>query len=314
MGKKQLLIVLIASLLVIYGGYKFYQHWANRSKVNLVPPMAPADTTDNDQSKKDAAAGQTTPSASDVANANTQAAIQKYTDQIFTAKGQDQANAYYQRGLLYLNTNQFRSAIDDFTNAIKLVDSSANLFYNRALAYDKEDMNNEALSDLGRAIYLNPKMAAAYNVRGLLYVKINNLGLAAKDYQAAIAIDPNYDQAYFNYGTLLVRQNQYKEAVEEFSKAISANVPAKAATPGDVAAAKQRLMQAYLQRATTKAMLGDFKNALVDATYVVTADPKNVDAYKLRAQIYDKMGNNAAAASDNATADGLSIETMMNHQ
>lgn len=237
--------------------------------------------------------------------------LDTYSKEI-TAGNLKDGDSYYQRGLVYLKMRQLRAAINDFSAALRMVPDSANALYSRALAYQQERQFEQALADLNAAIKYKPDFAAAYNLRGLINVEQDNLQDAQADYKNAIKIDPDFDQAYFNLGTLYARQKQYPEAKQAFLTAINVNKPTDAATETDRTVAKSRLSVAYLNLANVEFTMDDLTSALKTASYVIENDPTNVEAYRLRAEIYERKGDTAAAVSDRATADNFSLQNILN--
>ena len=97
--------------------------------------------------------------------------IAEFTAQI--EKGDiDGGNTFYQRGIVYLNTEQYRSAIQDFSSTLRYVKDSPYAYYNRALAYIKMDDYKPAVEDLDEAIKLKPDFIDAYNARALANVEL----------------------------------------------------------------------------------------------------------------------------------------------
>jgi tetratricopeptide (TPR) repeat protein len=308
MSKKQLVLSILAAILVIYIIYVYRSHHAappkpaaqfGTPKSQTPPVMKPSQP-------------QQTNTQPQPADNQQQDLINSYSAQI--SAGKDVANSFYQRGLVYQNMHQYRLAVQDYTDALKLEKDSVNALYNRALCYQQERLFDNAIADLTQAITLKSDFAAAYNTRGLVYVEQNNLQDATQDYQQAIKLDPTYDQAYFNLGALYLKQQDYKNAKDAFANAIANNKPAKDASSQDIASSNVRLMQAYLKKATAELFLADLTSALNDANYVITNDANNIDAYRLRSVIYDKMGDTAASAKDNATADDMSMQQMLDHK
>lgn len=236
--------------------------------------------------------------------------IQDFTAKI-EAKQLEGGNVYYQRGLVYIRTKQYREAIQDFDAAMRLVPNSPPLYYNRGLANFALKDYDKALEDLAQAIKLKPDYMDAFNTRGLVYVEKQDYNAAVADYDQAIKLDDKLPETYYNLGTLYIRMQKYPEAKEAFTQAINKSTAPANATPEQLADMQTKLMQAYLSLARVEYDLGEFENALKDATYVVDNDPHNIDALRTRANIYDKLGNSAAAANDVATADNMSMQKML---
>jgi tetratricopeptide (TPR) repeat protein len=296
MNKKLLIAYILAALIVIYVIYVYSTRHVAKPRVAEAPPPAAPEIPMN----QEAAAERT----------RNNELINKYTDQIKKSDGTD-GDLYYQRGLIYLKLQQSRLAIQDFSAALRLVPDSPNALYARALAYQKENDLVRSLADLNAAINLKNDFAAAYNIRAIIYDEQGHTDEAINDYKNAIAINPNFDQAYYNLGIIYEKQKQYEEAAAEYSSAISNNVVASDATPAELADAKKRLLQAYIHRAGVELLMNDLEPALKDATYVVDNDPKNEAAFRLRSDIYTKMGRTVEGLADKATADNLSMQNLL---
>jgi len=62
--------------------------------------------------------------------------------------------AYYNRGWVYYNIEDYKSATNDLNIAIKLEPSAALPYYYRGLIYDTEGKNNLAIADLKKTLEL----------------------------------------------------------------------------------------------------------------------------------------------------------------
>lgn len=301
MDKKKILYIVGAILAVFILYHVIFT--GNRTKADKTQTAPPPQAAKPKQPAEDEEAP--------VVLTEDQKQINEYTDKINAGQNEN-GNAFFQRGLIYLKTNQYRQAVGDFTKALAIVPKSPYVLYNRALAYREQGDLNRAIADLNAAIQAKPDFADALNARGLIYVDQQDYNSAESDYNDAIKINPKSSEIYFNLGTLYARQGKADEAIKAFTQAIDLNVPAADATPEQLATAKRNLGQAYLYRADAEMHSGDTKTALDDANYVVKNYPQSVEALRMRAAIYDKMGNPAAAAADNAAADSLSMQNMMN--
>ena len=66
---------------------------------------------------------------------------------------------------------------------------------------------------------------------------------------------------------------------------------------------------AYNNRALAYMLLGNFKQAIADATKAIQINPKYVPAYQLRGKIYQKLGDEAKAQADFAKAKELGYKS-----
>jgi tetratricopeptide (TPR) repeat protein len=107
--------------------------------------------------------------------------------------------------------------VAEYTTAIRLDPDDAVAYYNRGLAYMNLGEYNTAISDYTTAIRLDPDDAAAYNNRGLAYDKLGKYNTAISDYTTAIRLDPDYASAYINRG--IAKANAGLSYCSDFKKA-----------------------------------------------------------------------------------------------
>ena len=136
------------------------------------------------------------------------------------ATGKRLFRAFYDRGLAFLNTNQFDRAIEDFGEAIKLDPTDADAFNNRGDAYRSSGGYVLAINDYDQAIKLRPDFAEAFNHRGMAQYEISQVDHAIEDYDQAIKLDPNYAEAFNNRGNAYESRKQYDRAIQDFDQAL----------------------------------------------------------------------------------------------
>lgn len=148
---------------------------------------------------------------------------------------------YYNRGLLYAQTNRMPQAIDDFTKAIdskkylKAYVARANAYYvtkdftkairdaeeilkldnnnakaNFVLATCYDDLNqlDKAFGYYNRALVLNPDDPMYYMRRAILFGKQKNFAACLNDLNRATEIDANFSEAYYWKGVVKVNLHQ----------------------------------------------------------------------------------------------------------
>ncbi len=109
--------------------------------------------------------------------------------------GPDNAQAYYNRGLLYQSQQQHGFAIDDFSTAIGLSTQQAQPYIARGLSYLAVNNAKNAASDLDDAVNIDPQNVQAWISRGLAYERLGDKEKAAGSYAHAMNIDRNYQAA-----------------------------------------------------------------------------------------------------------------------
>ncbi len=107
----------------------------------------------------------------------------------------DNAEAYYNRGLLYQSQHQHQFAIDDFSAALGLTTQKSDLFVARALSYLATGDAKSAASDLDEAVQLDPQSLKGWASRGLAYERLGQKDKAAGSYAKALNINDKYGPA-----------------------------------------------------------------------------------------------------------------------
>lgn len=178
----------------------------------------------------------------------------------------------------------------------------------------------EALPIVNRAIELAPDYALAYWLRGLIQQRQGAFAAALADFDRTLKTDEDdlalKIQATGSRGMVLVDLGRYDEAVEALDRAIEArpqafaerqsralahlrlrDLPAAArdidalAGASDDAFTRKLRAELYLRR-------GDAKRARTLLDAVVAANPRDAEAYRLRAEARAALKDRVAAAHD----------------
>jgi tetratricopeptide (TPR) repeat protein len=134
------------------------------------------------------------------------------------------ADDYLLQGSRKAKSKDYKGAIADYDQAIRLSPNNASAYSNRGFARGELGENQGALSDYDQAIRINPKVAYAYGQRGWLrYKKLEDLRGALIDMDQAIQLDPNLGKAYQSRGLIHTDLGNLKEALSDYNQAIQLN-------------------------------------------------------------------------------------------
>lgn len=132
------------------------------------------------------------------------------------------SEANYLSALIYFNNENYGSAINAFTEALKFNPGHSKALYNRSLAFGLLEDYENALEDLTACITLNPNNGMVYYSRAYWYEFTGKFMEAKNDYEKSIQLDPkNYD-AYFGLAWIYQNQKESTKACETITRAIGA--------------------------------------------------------------------------------------------
>jgi Tetratricopeptide repeat. len=167
------------------------------------------------------------------------------------------------------------ASIEECSKNIEMNPDSADAYIGRALVYNDLGEHEKAIADYNKAIELKPDYAYAYYNRGLVFNELNEHENAIADYSKAIELLPNFNAAYYNRGYTYCRIRKYQLSIADYSKVIE---------------------------------LGKREKVIGEPTTAPSLNDKYIDAYRDRAKVYRALGNEKAAARDEAKAAELEAQ------
>ena len=131
----------------------------------------------------------------------------------------DQPLAYYKRGNLLKDREQFEAALADYDRAITLDPGYAYALCNRGVVLSRLNRLEAALDSYDRATAAAPDDALAFFNRADVLRELKRSDEALASYDRAIAIRPDYLESHCNRGMLLTEAGRYTEALASFERA-----------------------------------------------------------------------------------------------
>ena len=215
---------------------------------------------------------------------NFRGAIEEYSEAI--RLDPKLVNAYINRGLSYYRLGDRDRAFDDYTTAIRLDPNSQGTsvpYLNRAIVWRERGNTDRAVEDIENSLRLDPKFSLAHNTRGNLHLDRRDYERAIASYSEAISLNPKYTDAYSNRGLAHAANKNPQRAVEDFSAALRLD---------------SKSLNALVGRAAAYEDLRDPARALKDYEEALRYDRSNMRALLGRARVNLERKDFVAAYSD----------------
>jgi len=144
-------------------------------------------------------------------------------------QGRDLAQALYQRGLGFAAMAQYKTAVRDFTQALKFAPGSTDALYNRGGAYSKLKRWDEALADFDALLAIVPNDPNTLYARAWVQSQRGEDEAAIADLDKVLAGAPDDQEALLDRGGLNIRAGHYDAAIKDFSQLLKLDPKAAAA-------------------------------------------------------------------------------------
>jgi tetratricopeptide (TPR) repeat protein len=173
------------------------------------------------------------------------------------------AQSYFDSGEIFCSRGDYITAIEEYTQAIRLDPNMAVAYGNRGYAYIMKGDYDRGIADSTQAIRLNPNDAGAYGNRGWAYIEKGDYDRAIADYTQAIRLDPNMAGAYGNRGRAYIKKGDYDQGIADSTQAIRLNL-------NDASAYNNRGNAYYYKK--------DYNRAIADYEAALRIDPNHANA------------------------------------
>lgn len=163
-------------------------------------------------------------------------------------------------GFIKIDNGDSKSAVDDFSKAIKLDKANAMAYLGRGISYVNTLKFGDAWKDLDKATNLGSNSAFAYLYLGYAKESLEETYSAIDDYETSVEINPKITEVCNTIGTIYTYLKEHETALDYYNAEIDIN-------KNDIYARKNR--------AETTFYLDDYKVALIDASFVLTTEVAN---------------------------------------
>jgi S1-C subfamily serine protease len=130
------------------------------------------------------------------------------------------ADDYYRRAQQRFDQQDYRGAIKEFSEALRLKPDYAEVYNNRGRARQNLQDYQGAIKDYDQSIRFKPSFPAAFFNRGRVRAELRDYRGSIADYDQAIRIKPDYAMAYAGRGEARLRLQEYQGAITDFDQAI----------------------------------------------------------------------------------------------
>jgi len=194
------------------------------------------------------------------------------------------------RGMILLGMDKYDDALASFDKASKLVPENPLPYEHKGELYRQKGDLPKALEQLNKAIELAPESIAALLVRAGVYYEMKKADKALEDIDAAIKMQPTLAQPHLMRAEVLAATNRLDQAITELELLLKGS-------PGNVPLLN-RLASFYLVAAKPK-------KTVSLATLILSKNPEDFTALRMRADANLNMGKHAEAIADFEKAIGL---------
>jgi tetratricopeptide (TPR) repeat protein len=215
----------------------------------------------------------------------------------------------YQRGIAYLGMGFPDIALNDFDAVLEDWPEAANVYLERARAFQRLGNTQRAIEDATQAIRLVATNPDAYRIRGEAYLISRDYQLAIDNLEQSKSqggntqeIDPLLAKAYRQRIERLTAAGETaaaQEMIRKLQRIDAASVPPEelSARP-DIQAKSKQEAAAHLKLGEELAKQGDREDAHKEFSKAITSDPNSALAYEKRAENWMARG-----FADNAVMD-----------
>ena len=194
-----------------------------------------------------------------------------------------QTDYFFAQGVDKQNKGDYRGAIADYNEAIRLNPNHVEAYNNRGGVRFKLGDKQGAIKDCNQVITIDTNNDQAYFNRGLIRSVLGDNQAAIEDYNQVIKIDSNNAEAYFNRGLAHSVLGDNQAAIEDYNQAIRIN-PDHA--------------KAYFSRGTAFYDVANKGNAMKDFKEAIRINPNYAEAYHNRGVARYDLRDDKGAISD----------------
>lgn len=128
---------------------------------------------------------------------------------------------YFKQAMDKVNQNDFESSIDLFTKAIKETPNNKDAYYHRGVSFLNLEKIDLAIFDFNKLIEFDPNYAFYYSCRGFAKSRQGDKKGAIEDYYKSLELEPDNEITLNNLGLVQEELGYMEQAQQSFSKSDS---------------------------------------------------------------------------------------------
>jgi tetratricopeptide (TPR) repeat protein len=195
----------------------------------------------------------------------------------------DHASTNELRGLILLGLNKYDEALKSFDRSGELVPDAALPYQHRGELYRQKGDFQKAIEQLTKALEKAPDSIATLMIRAGVYYELKQPEKALEDIDKAIELQPTLAQPHLMKVEILAATKHVDQAIAHLEKLLKT-------APGN---------EQLLDRLSAFYLIDNQpKKAIDSASQIISHDPDNFDALRLRADAYLSIGDHAEAITD----------------
>lgn len=208
-------------------------------------------------------------------------AIEKFTELI--AIEPTNADAHFYRGESFLMEGDIKKAREDYDLAVKYCPNDVMPHYSRALVDFCLNDYNGCIDETTKALKLDPDRYRVYTLRAKARYWRNENDLSRKDIERSLKLNPSDATAINLRGLLLVEAKKYDDAIGDFNRAIELD-------------SKPAVF--YANRASAYLEKNEIELATKDCNRAIDLNGRLPDGFLIRARIFVKQNKFHEALHD----------------
>jgi tetratricopeptide (TPR) repeat protein len=203
-----------------------------------------------------------------------------------------QAVALTHRGITFREMKQYKKALADLNQALKLNPGLTKALVGRGLTYWWMRHFDDALADFDQAFELDPELHEAHLYRGITYREMGRYEEASAEFKCALKSGVDEGWVLANRGVAYQRMKRYEDALTDFNRAVKL---------------RPDIIWVIASRWETYWFLERYEEALADLNRALDLDPSLTWAILYRGLTYREMGrfNEALAEFTSALESGV---------